>query len=639
MLDGEGLPWLMAPDLTISFAPDGTDVAGYTSSLHETLNPVATTSAWQETFVNAFRTWAQHIGTAVNVVADGGNPFGAPGLTQGDPKFGDVRIAAVPLQSDVIAISIPHNDLVSGTWAGDILLNSNASLDSIDELFSVALHEAGHVFGLGHSTDARSVMHRHGISTVLTPTADDIAALQQLYGRTENFDGYFRQVGVDEDLDDGDDHIDTPRQLVSDQQLMGAIRYDAAGEISSATDVDYYQLGPVDKLLDDALDGLEVLTVTLWMANPQSLVPDVQIVKPSGEALNSRILSNSGGRMVLQADDASPEEEILVKVQAADPGVNPNTGAYRLSARFGATETKLVKMAKGTLDHSGPEATRVLHVSQTSLMHLALEVGRMDRALSATVVAVVSNASGQVVARIDSSPGHTHSAPTFLLDPGDYRVEIAATAPAGRSLAQVAFALRGIAVSMPIGSVISDPTGDPTMICDPGAGPGSTCTPLDPAITTPIIVTPPPLPPHLSPPDAALAGADLLDPAYAGPLVVTNPWFNSIQPLDVNGDGIVSPSDALAIVNYLNNFGMGTLDMLATTALFLDVNGDGRCTAADALHVINALNAPATKTAAPAGASPTPTVEVPVAASPPTPTDGGIVDLTLNKRFPTAKTP
>ena len=611
VLDGEGVPWLMAPDLTISFAPDGTDIAGYSNTLHETLNSVAPSSAWEEAIVRAFQTWAQHIGTAVNVVGDGGNPFGAPGFTQGDPQFGDVRIGAVPLHSDVIAISIPHNDVVSGTWAGDILFNSNAALDGIDELFSVALHEAGHVFGLGHSTDPDSVMFRHGISPVLTPTADDIAALQRLYGRTEHVDDYFRESGDEGDLDDGGDDIDTPRELVSNQQLKNAIRYDASGAIGSATDVDFYQLGPVDESIGDAIDDLEVLTVTVWVADPQSPVPDVQIVKPSGEVLESRILANDGGRIVLQTDGVSPEDGILVKVQA-DPSSYLPSGVYRLSARFGAMETKLVGLAVGTLADSHAEAAKVLHVSQTSLMHMVIEVDRIKSTLDAAVSVVVSDVNGHVVARIDSSPGHTRSAPTFLLNPGDYRVEIAAAVPADQPLPEVDYTLRGIAISVPIGSVISDPTADPTMICDPSMGSESACTVLDPAITTPIIVMPPPLPPPpllLTPLPTfpVLAAANVLDPNAGSWVTASNPWFNSVQPPDVNGDGMISPSDALAIVNFLNNVGAGTLDMNATTNLFLDVNNDGKCSAADALLVVNAIDA---TTTAPDSTTPTPTVEL-----------------------------
>jgi len=591
MLDGAGAPWLMAPNLTISFAPDGTDIAGYSNSLYTTLDSIAPTSAWQAAIERAFQTWAQHIGTAVNVVGDGGNPFGAPGFTQGDPQFGDVRIGAVPLHSGVIAISIPHNDVVSGTWAGDILFNSNAALNNLDELFAVALHEAGHVFGLGHSTDPDSVMYRHGISPVLTPTADDVATLQQLYGDTEDVDEYFHELGGESDCEDGDDDIATPRALVNYQQLRDAIRYDVAGEINSATDVDFYQFGPVDQALNDALQDLEVLTVTVWVANPGSFVPSVQIMKPSGEVFESRILSNTGGRIVLQTGDASPEDEFLVKVQAADSSGGLVTGPYRLSARFDATEIRLVEMGQGTLDDSQPAVARVLRVAQTSLMHLAIKVDPIESTSSTTVSVVVSDASGDIVANFDSSPGNTDSAPTFLLNPGDYRVEVTAAAAEGQPLPEINYLLQGLAISIPIGAETVDPSADPTLICEPTTGADATCTVLDPAITTPIIVTPPPLLPPPAPTSPVLTETSLPSPSSGGSLPpAANPWFNWVQPLDVNGDGFVSPSDALAIINYLNSVGASTLDVHASANPFLDVNNDSFLSPVDALYVINALN-------------------------------------------------
>ena len=62
---------------------------------------------------------------------------------------------------------------------------------------------------------------------------------------------------------------------------------------------------------------------------------------------------------------------------------------------------------------------------------------------------------------------------------------------------------------------------------------------------------------------------------------------NSTNGLDVNRDGRVSPSDALAVINLLN-----ASRRQANNNLFLDVNNDGKVAPIDALWVINALNNP-----------------------------------------------
>jgi hypothetical protein len=81
------------------------------------------------------------------------------------------------------------------------------------------------------------------------------------------------------------------------------------------------------------------------------------------------------------------------------------------------------------------------------------------------------------------------------------------------------------------------------------------------------------------------------------------PWQNTTNPLDVNNDGIVSPLDALAVINDINLNGGGFLPATFSGDLYLDVNGDQSVTPLDALAVINYLNAQASAAAVPAGAA------------------------------------
>ena len=93
-----------------------------------------------------------------------------------------------------------------------------------------------------------------------------------------------------------------------------------------------------------------------------------------------------------------------------------------------------------------------------------------------------------------------------------------------------------------------------------------------------------------------------------------NPWHNVANPLDVNNDTTVGPVDALAIINSLNWYGSGRLGEslaslvhsgageggIASTAAasgairtpqaMVDVNDDNLLTPMDALQVINELN-------------------------------------------------
>ncbi len=68
----------------------------------------------------------------------------------------------------------------------------------------------------------------------------------------------------------------------------------------------------------------------------------------------------------------------------------------------------------------------------------------------------------------------------------------------------------------------------------------------------------------------------------------SRPWQNSANPLDVSGDGDVSPLDALLVIIELNRDGDGEFTDAAPP--FVDVSGDGVVSPRDALLVINYLN-------------------------------------------------
>src|SRR5690242_18207122 len=88
-----GVPWSDPTHLTLSFVPDKTPVADGASALFQTLNASAATSAWETAILRAFQTWAVQANINIGVVADSGLPLGTPGMPQGDPRFGDIRIA------------------------------------------------------------------------------------------------------------------------------------------------------------------------------------------------------------------------------------------------------------------------------------------------------------------------------------------------------------------------------------------------------------------------------------------------------------------------------------------------------------------------------------------------------------------
>jgi hypothetical protein len=186
-----GMAWPNPQHVTVSFVPDGTAIGSAQSNLFQTLNSQAPTSVWETTILQAIKTWAANTNISIALVNDGGQPIGTSGMIQGDSRFGDIRVAAEPLGSDVAAITTPF-DLTAGTRAGGIILNSSdfgSASAGLYDLFTVVLHEAGHSFGLpDQTTDPTSVMYAiySGIRTGLS--AADITQIQSLYGGPRNPD-------------------------------------------------------------------------------------------------------------------------------------------------------------------------------------------------------------------------------------------------------------------------------------------------------------------------------------------------------------------------------------------------------------------------------------------------------------------
>src|SRR6185312_8892411 len=177
-----GVPWADPSRLTLSFAPDGTAIAAHTSSLFQTLGAQQPTAIWQKENLQAFQTWAVQANINIGLVSDGGQAFGTAGPPQHDARFGDIRVGAQSMSPAQLSISVPNDPTLSSSWGGDVLVNSDVPFGSGGlDLYSVMLHEAGHVFGLDDSADPSSPLYDQYQGNRQLTSAD-IAALQALYG-------------------------------------------------------------------------------------------------------------------------------------------------------------------------------------------------------------------------------------------------------------------------------------------------------------------------------------------------------------------------------------------------------------------------------------------------------------------------
>lgn len=196
-----GNSWDNPRGLTVSFPADGTPLGATSSQLRGLLDQAGDRSDWQQAILHAFQTWSEVADLNFGLTADRGDTFGAVGLSQSDPRFGDFRVGALPLPG-VLANAVP-GQAVAGTWSGDIFFSTRTSwalaadsgqqsdvAEGTYDLYTVALHEVGNALGLPDIPAAGSVMSSQYSAAMNGLTESDIAAVQALYGhRTDPFEG------------------------------------------------------------------------------------------------------------------------------------------------------------------------------------------------------------------------------------------------------------------------------------------------------------------------------------------------------------------------------------------------------------------------------------------------------------------
>jgi hypothetical protein len=620
-----GNPW-PDPDLTLSFAPDGTDVNGSPSRLAGTFAGIPT-AVWQREVLRAFQTWVSVADVDVGVVADGGQPAGAAGAPQADGRFGDVRVAAVPLAEDAAALALPF-DPTAGTRAGDVWFNAAETFGTAGspgfDVYSVALHESGHVLGVAGSADPQSVMFQAGVATRTGLSPADVAAVVALYGprsadrfeeeggndtlgtatearynsgdrparrkadlttpadvdvysfRAEGLDDgegvtvtvrtgglslvvprlevldesgkviasgvgggpgvgdvllrltgleegetYFARVtsGADPTFavgryelvirpdrteDDGDE-LDDPEQGTDDTPDMAVDlrqehdrtnpRYDyrAAASLSTPTDVDFFRLRSPRAEGESA----GVMTATVWATSPGPLDPMIAVFDEFGAPVPAAVLVRDGGAYTIQVADAAADQDYYVAVRHARPGAGA-AGDYSFGVDFGGAAAALQPFAAGTLTAAAPVQTTDVTVSPGQVLHLVLTAGPAPAAAGVRVS--VLGADDRLLGSRFAAGGETVSLSTYL-PAGTYRLLAAGGTTDGSATPDLAYTVRGLSVSDPVGPRGVDVTLRPDVPVPVSPPPPPVATPSAPRPQSPVtpvqptgpnwIITPP----------------------------------------------------------------------------------------------------------------------------------------------------
>lgn len=318
-----GGEWVHASRITYSFAPDGTDIGGIPSNLNAAMAQRGfSTDAWQHQFRRAAAAWQAVANLNFSEVPDDGSPFATSGNQQGDPRFGDIRIAGIAQESGILGLAFLPPPINGGTLAGDILLNSAAiwKINSDYDIMTVALHEFGHSLGLDHSTITAAAMFPTYTGVKQTLHSDDTAGISSstLYGprQIDAFDG------------GANNNVFTRATSITpyiDSNLH--IRLSTL-DITTSGDIDWYHV-----VAPTGTNG--TLTVTMQSSQLSLLSPRVTVYNAAMRGLGQSDSNAFGATVSFTVNGVQPGQGFYIR--AMPSGLGANTGNYGLLLNFGST--------------------------------------------------------------------------------------------------------------------------------------------------------------------------------------------------------------------------------------------------------------------------------------------------------------
>jgi hypothetical protein len=432
-----GVPWPDPGHLTLSFVPDGTPYSGGgTSNLFATMDALMPRATWQGQILKAIQSWTAVAGINVSVVADSGDPLGTPGAVEGDQRFGDIRVSATTMSNDAIASGAPFS-WTGTTFAGDLMFNSTclfttgtiglsatlggAASTSGYDLYTVAVQEAGHIFGIDNSADPGSVMYTTYTAPHSGLSAGDVAGIQALYGTRTDFDNAGGNSPLKVYLDaHTDDTFATANMIAGRSRANDGFGVALQGVISDTADVDFYKI----QLPRNTTGVNQNVTVMVYAADRTGLDPLVHLYDDRLNPVPYRVLSNESGVMSVQTSAVSGGRYCYVSVEARDHSdAARNMGTYGLAADVSnKTIVDYNSLYSATLNNSAPTDQASLTLQRGALMVFSLG-SRTGDLTDATLNMSVYDSAGNLVFSIDSKANRAASTRTLYLAAGTYTVK------------------------------------------------------------------------------------------------------------------------------------------------------------------------------------------------------------------------
>ncbi len=316
-----GYQWANPSHITYSIAPDGVFWLHGTNNLNAAFNAKFGNGTWQRAIAKDLATWESVANINITEVSDSPLDMNTPGLEQGDPRFGDIRIGGYPFQGNTTTLAqTSYPPPQGGTLAGDIQINTamNFSIgNSGYDLYSVLLHETGHSLGLAHAQNSAEVMYEtyEGVRTGLS--AGDIAGIQAIYGArtTDVYQSQGQGLAMSNAID-----------------VSGSLNGSGQATLSN---VSLATIGDTEYFTVVAPSGSnEGLSVSAIATNVSMLSPSITLYDSSGHVVATQSNPSAWSNTVtVQASQVQPGQRYYVSVTGATGDVF-SVGAYNLQVGF-----------------------------------------------------------------------------------------------------------------------------------------------------------------------------------------------------------------------------------------------------------------------------------------------------------------
>ncbi len=349
--------WTYDSRITYSFMPDGTSVGGTPSVLFQTLNKVASTATWQTQIEQAASIWETAANVNLSLVPDGGEADGISGDQQDDPRFGDIRIGAIPLPSGVLAETFLPPQANGGTAAGDILFNSTATwaINNTYDLMTVAAHEFGHALGLGDSSVQWAVMYGtyEGINQTLS--SDDVSGIDSVYGahQYDQFNNHGTRNSTFLTATNITSYINGQSQI-----SLSALDNTTAG------DAEWYVV-----TVPSSTTGK--MAITAQSSNLSSLAPGLTVYNSSLSQISQVYATGVYGAAPSTTINVQAGQKYYIRVTAASSGTVGTVGAYGLLVNFGSQSQSPISPPNTVVpeqpDNSGGTTQNAIEASMNAI--------------------------------------------------------------------------------------------------------------------------------------------------------------------------------------------------------------------------------------------------------------------------------